>query len=232
MSAVSHVPRRKRNRNRKNKSGLPPVGQISTTPGFSVSNRVLQPFPPRLRTTEVYADNIAINLAAGIMQDYQFRLNSTFDPDFIGAGHQPTGRDTLATIYNRYRVLGARWRATLVNSDNTEILWAVIPTNSSTGLVTTDSDLMEQPRCVWDVLRTSPDRSVIEGSINLHQLTGVSSTEYGVDDRFQALSSTNPTEVLQLHNCFRSIAVAPNVCFIMAIEYDVEWFDPIPLAQS
>lgn len=35
----------------------------------------------------------------------QFRINSIFDPNYTDAGHQPMGRDLLATIYNYYRVL-------------------------------------------------------------------------------------------------------------------------------
>lgn len=35
----------------------------------------------------------------------QFRINSIFDPNYTDSGHQPMGRDLLATVYNYYRVL-------------------------------------------------------------------------------------------------------------------------------
>lgn len=222
-----------RTRSRRNRQNAQPYpGTTSQSNGFSVTNRALQPFPPRFRTKMVYADTYAVNLAAGIPQDQSFRLNSTFDPDLSGAGHQPTGRDTLVTLYNRYRVLGAKWRVCVINADNSATTVTVVPNNTSTSYSTTDSDMFEQSRAQWMVVRNNPDQNQIEGSCLLHQLDGVSMQEYLTDDRFQALGTTNPVEQLNLHVVMRALAASPNFRLYVAIEYDVEWFDPIPLAQS
>nr|WAE43061.1 MAG: capsid protein [Cressdnaviricota sp.] len=47
----------------------------------------------------------SFSLAAGLSAYQQFKVNSIFDPDLTGAGHQPLGRDTWAAIYNYYKVL-------------------------------------------------------------------------------------------------------------------------------
>lgn len=44
---------------------------------------------------------------AGVLGSSQvFRLNSIYDPNFTGAGHQPYGHDQLALIYKQYKVHG------------------------------------------------------------------------------------------------------------------------------
>ena len=50
------------------------------------------------------------------IQDYVFRMNSIFDPDFTGTGHQPLWHDTYSTIYETYRVLGAKLTITFAPS--------------------------------------------------------------------------------------------------------------------
>lgn len=44
------------------------------------------------------------------------RVNSLWDPDYTGTGHQPLGRDELAARYKSYRVDGALIRATFYSS--------------------------------------------------------------------------------------------------------------------
>ena len=39
-------------------------------------------------------------------------MNSLFDPDFTGTGHQPYYFDQFATIYQRYTVIGSKLTAT------------------------------------------------------------------------------------------------------------------------
>lgn len=51
-----------------------------------------------------YAETFSPAITAGVPYWYFFNLNSPFDPNRTGVGHQPYGFDTLATIYNRYRV--------------------------------------------------------------------------------------------------------------------------------
>jgi len=64
--------------------------------------------------------------AAGIPQIYVFRLNSLFDPNFTGVGHQPRGFDQLVAsdhgtgFYNHYLVCGAKFSIRVTNQDSAE----------------------------------------------------------------------------------------------------------------
>lgn len=60
--------------------------------------------------------------------DWQFRLNSLFDPDFTGTGSQPTTFDQWMTLYDRYRVIACDVDLTLSASDGvTPIVAAFAP---------------------------------------------------------------------------------------------------------
>lgn len=66
------------------------------------------PFPMtktyKLRYTENHILSAGISGIIGTTQTYS--INDIYDTDLTGAGHQPYGHDTLATIYNRYKVIG------------------------------------------------------------------------------------------------------------------------------
>ena len=66
--------------------------------------RSRDPFGNNFTTTLNYADSYAISPA--VVPVHVLRMNSIYDPDYTTTGHQPMGRDQLAELYNRYRVLG------------------------------------------------------------------------------------------------------------------------------
>lgn len=78
-------------------------------------NRSLSAFPQGRVVRHHYADAITMPAAAGggLTQYYTIRLNSTFDPDFTGTGHQPMFRDEMAAKYSHYTVLEAKVRITI-----------------------------------------------------------------------------------------------------------------------
>lgn len=56
-----------------------------------------------------YTDSVAIGtVVPSKPEGYRFSLNSVFDPDSSGVGHQPLGHDEMAALYSKYKVLGAR----------------------------------------------------------------------------------------------------------------------------
>lgn len=91
-------------------------------PGFPTNNAA--PFSKMLHTWLTYEQIGGISCgAAGLFgSDQLFRLNSLFDPDQSGVGHQPYFYDQLTGIYSRYKVLRCR-----VN------LWVQNPTDKTNG---------------------------------------------------------------------------------------------------
>lgn len=86
---------------------LPNVpGNVRTAPLVSF-NPPTYGFPDKLMTHLRYHDTVILSSVAGAPVGYLFRLNSTFDPDYTGVGHQPLYRDTFASLYNHYVVTRA-----------------------------------------------------------------------------------------------------------------------------
>lgn len=60
------------------------------------------------RATLTYVSNVKLTNTSGAIQEYDFRCNSIFDPDYSGVGHQPLGHDQYANVYSYYVVRRAK----------------------------------------------------------------------------------------------------------------------------
>lgn len=65
------------------------------------------PFEPVKYVTLRYSQLVTLDAGAGTMAYTVFRANSLVDPDYSGTGHQPLGRDELASVYRNYSVYEA-----------------------------------------------------------------------------------------------------------------------------
>lgn len=73
-----------------------------------VSASIGQGFPRRLLMTHRYVDNITLTSTAAALATHQFSVNSMFDPNTTGVGHQPLYYDQLTPLYNHYTVIGSK----------------------------------------------------------------------------------------------------------------------------
>lgn len=65
------------------------------------------PLKDRMDVQLMYSEQISLTSNAGVPTHYTFRLNSIFDPNYTGVGHQPRGHDELALMYHKYCVRAA-----------------------------------------------------------------------------------------------------------------------------
>jgi len=100
-------------------------------------------FPDRLQTKLRYCDTGNVALVAGVGVQV-FRWNSTFDPDFTNAGHQPLYRDTYAAIYDQYSVVSAVAKISLMNYSAAVGLIVGATTDDDTTTLTASAQLQEQ----------------------------------------------------------------------------------------
>ena len=67
---------------------------------------IVKMFPQKQLVELTYCDAVVVpDISSGV---YQFALNSVYDPDQSGVGHQPRGHDQWSTMYKRYCVIGAK----------------------------------------------------------------------------------------------------------------------------
>lgn len=94
----------------------------------------LAPMPMAYVTTLHYHDYVGCTGGAGIdAQDY--RGNSVYDPDYTGAGGQPSYFDQITAIYGRYCVFASSITVEMHNSDAVPTSLDIVPDTSSAALV-------------------------------------------------------------------------------------------------
>lgn len=184
-------------------------------------NRALQPIPQRYICKLKYADDINADGAGR----FNFNLNSLFDPNRTGVGHQPYAFDTLASLYNRYRVISCGWRITAPTTA-TVVQVGALPANEVLPIVSM-FELKENPRAKYFVQQPGGQTIVLSGKSYLPSLMGRTKAQYMADDRYQALTTADPAE-LGVLNLFAASAGGlgqPNATLNVLLEYTVEFFD-------
>jgi len=192
-------------------------------------NRSLQPIPQRYVAKLKYSETVATDGVG----NFQFNLNSIFDPNRTGIGHQPYGHDTFLTLYNRYRVISCSWRINaMLASAVTPVQVGCMPANEVITW-TSISELRENPRSRYITQNPGSGTITLSGNSYLPSLMGRTKSQYMSDDRYQAIMGVNPQELAVL-NIFSAtpadVGVAQTVQVLL--EYTVEFFDIKHLAQS
>lgn len=203
-------------------------------PGLIVADKTI--------TSLTYSSAVAY--APGVDQeDRIFNINSIFDPDRSGVGHQPQGRDQYAAFYNRYRVLKCSWDVTMApQTAGGSYNCIVLPSNDATSIAGINQDnAIESP---WAKYKTASVYSTtagvgplplrIRGSIRMSKLYGVSEKTLRDDDRYAAEMSASPAELAVLHVLTTSALAASTINYhlIVKLVYEVEMFDRVQLSAS
>lgn len=223
-----------RNGKKKNRRGN---FRMSPTRGFSNFENYGGSFvDPHKFITLRYADTYSFSLATVTGSSQVMNLNSIFDPDRTGAGHQPYGYDQLALLYNRYRVWNCRWSVKF-HAEAQGFYIVVLPSNGPLATAITNqasfSLASESPRAQSRVQGTGGNSVAVNGRIALNALNGTTAAEYKGDDRFQAVFTASPSELMLLNiGIYNGTGVTVAIDFQIILYFDVEVHDPLMLAQS
>jgi len=211
-------------------------------PALSVS-RGVSGFPTELRTTLRYSDVVTLTSTGNAVTNYVFRMNSLFDPDFTGTGHQPYYFDQFATIYQRYTVIGSKLKATFTpipdtinGAGTTQLNGPVVcavwgdPTSTNT---TTLSTLMETNTSRSGLLSTATgghNQLVLSTTFSPETKLGLSSG----DDTVGAAVTGSPSQVwygiISLVDV--GLAAATSVSVKVDMEFRVRFFQQIDISGS
>jgi len=179
-------------------------GAISKPKGSRMSGPLknyvrADPFRPnmscRLHYSEVYTFTTG---AVGVCGTEQVvRLNSLFDPDFTGVGHQPFGFDQMALLYRRYKVNAVLIKLTWSDPTADGMFAAVTiqPPGEPASLTgATSQAVAEQPMSTVKVLNaTGSQKAYIKQFVPISTISGVTPLQFKSDvTNFQALTTANP----------------------------------------
>lgn len=185
-------------------------------------NRALTPFAQRYITKMKYSETFILQLGNSYTQ--VLNLNSLFDPNRTGIGHQPYGFDQLAAIYNRYRVISTNY---VVNgySGGSPIRYGLLPCNE-VPLINNVSELAENPRGQTRVQFPGGSTTVIKGKVYIPSLVGRTKAQYLADDRYQSLTTGSPAELALLYITGANMSDnSTDVLITVTLEFLVEFFD-------
>lgn len=192
-------------------------------------NKALTPFAQRYITKMKYSETLTLSLANSYQ--YVFNLNSLYDPNRTGIGHQPYGFDNLAMIYNRYRIFRTDY---VINgySGAVPIRYGCIVSNDVPP-INNVSELAENPRAQTRVQVPGGNTTRIAGRVSLPSLVGRNKQQYMADDRYQADVTSSPAELALLTITGGTMTDAStDILVTVTLVYHVEFFDAKPIEQS
>lgn len=194
-------------------------------------NKALTPIPQRFITKLKYASTF--NLTP-ISPTWNWNLNSLWDPDRAGVGHQPYGFDQLAGLYNRYRVISCSYVISGVSTDGVAVPIRIAATPSNGNLLFTNcSAAIENPRTKFITQMPGGAISKLVGKSYIPSLFGRTKAQYMADDRYQAQVNASPVELAILSVIASDFSNANvNVSLSITMNFTVEFFDVETQAQS
>ena len=209
--------------------------------GISVPNR--HPLVPLSRRGVLkYSETFTLTTGAGgtFGVDQVMKLNSLYDPDFTGGGHQPYLYDTMTATYANYRVYAASVKIinSTIGGSADLALGAKLGTNSSGTVLSGKSldSVTEQTSAAIQYLSPSGNKrvSTMKMYVPCHRVFGVSKYTYDNDDTYQSLTSTSPTQSVWLFVSAASASgtAGESVSVQIIINFYCKFFNRIDQAQS
>lgn len=189
--------------------------------------------PDRLIVTLPYSD-VFVRTPGLANDDYVFNLNSIFDPDRTGTGHQPLGRDQWNNFYNRYRVISCTADIYIKNlTTGTGLMFGVVGNNESTPINNTAAIEQSHSKFMMVGQSTGKDTIHLRRKFYNPRITGRTAMQYMADDTYGAVFSSNPSEIICLH-CVGYDPAGTQVSYQMNVRllYTCEFYDRVPLSQS
>jgi hypothetical protein len=177
--------------------------------------------------------------SGSIVNDEVINLNSIFDPDRSGVGHQPAGYDQWALFYNRYRVDCVDLQIDYVSLSTTQCTDVMCHANNDAAAITTNAQFLaagESPYTWTKLLSTSGGQNVfrMRKRIHLNQVTGIEPIKYKTDDIYSAQFGSNPSEIIVAHITGKDFAFAGNITLKtrVCVTYYCFLFDRLQLTIS
>lgn len=216
------APRRRRRRTK-----------VSSNPFTKVGQQVAPSGMPTKRVAKLrYSTVVGMGNAVGVVNNYVFRANSGFDPDWSGSGHQPMGWDTWTSLYNEYVVIGSRinvrWKQSLVGTYAGVFLSA-----SPTLGYTTASEMIEAQKGTTRLLSPQREAGRSFATYSAKKFYNIKDIKDNTD-RLGASTGANPAEgaYFQIWSQAADSSSEFSLLADVLIEYIILFSEPKQLAQS
>jgi hypothetical protein len=179
-------------------------------------------------------------LSASFGTEQSFRLNSLYDPDFTGTGHQPYAYDQITPFYTRYLVDEVDIKLTFSDPQGDGVYVACFIKNFNDPATLTGASISqanERPT-VWikPLNNTGGQVAVFQKRVKIHELMGITAQQYsGAWPATAASTGSNPSHVSYLSFAVADAnASSPSLTCKCTIElkYHSTFWDRVMPAQS
>lgn len=215
------------------------INSASGVPRYALS---ASPITPSAKCAFRYSETLSLtssSVAARLAgTQHEFRLNSIYDPDLSGTGHQPYMYDQFATLYGRYRVDFVEVQIDAIVSPSTShLVTAMIqgPSGGQSASGKAMSDLLENVRCKNLYALTSavtPPRTRF--SIDIAKYLGIPREAYEADlSLWGAAVGANPSRTLFMNLATSAFAgTSETIQVVVTMVFHTHLWDPVTHTQS
>jgi len=189
-------------------------------------------FPAERTVDLVYSDYDTMSSSTGVLAKYQYRLNSCFDPDYTGTGHQPMGFDQWSAYYNHYVVESVDYEVQLVPS-GTVYTYTATYLSDDTTVPTNFSEIAELGGVVaLGTPYSSTNSHIYKVRVNIAQF--YNRQNIASDNELRALVTANPSETAFLTVFAANADPVQGQAFYFGVKltYRVRFMEPKDLAPS
>lgn len=202
------------------------------------------PFPAFKYCKLTYSQRFTLTAGtAGIIGTEQvFRLNSLYDPDFTGTGHQPYLFDQVAALYRKYIVSGCKIRATFtdpgVSGTTGTYCYAMLQASGGSDTLTgSDQDYIREQPLTWSkfISDTGNQKAVLNQYVSMPKLEGLTRIQWGAEvATYGASVGANPSRTPYLRVAIGSDTGAANAsCTVRVdLQYYCKFYDRESAPQS
>jgi len=191
-------------------------------------------FPPILRNTMTYCEEIGVVLDANGINEFLFSCNGLFSPSITTPGHQPLYYDQLMAIYNHYTVQSSKITITPVFSDIAHpCVYVLYQDDDSTTGTTTNTNLARE-RQGSKTLVAQPNDFQPQSLTAYWSIMKTFGNNGLGDSSLQGTVSASPSE-RSVWVCHLDAGVAGGtgiIHYLIKIEYNTVWDELVSMATS
>jgi len=200
--------------------------------GYTAPLTARLPFPSRMRVVSIYSQPGSLSTGNAVFgSEQRFRLNSVYDPDYTGGGHTVRNYSVLSGIYQQYRVTKVHYQVIFTTPGSANDIQCAITVAPNTGgsLGSAPSYFpAEYAGGSFGVLSSTGERRcILQGTIDLAKLCGITHTKYNADDKYSSFTGSSPSQLILLSAATCCMDGTINVaCAVQyTLSYETEWFD-------
>lgn len=176
-------------------SGSPESRSLFTGPTTVNCGKNVVGFPDRFKIRLKYSETVSFSGSAA-PSAVVFAVNSLFDPNFSGSGHQPSYYDALTAVYGRYLVTGVEATVSITNQTSGMSINAVVVLSDQNNSTQTVEQLSESKFAKTRMIGQSGAVNV--GKINIPhvKMSKIMGSKYlEGDDNMYAVVSATPADI-------------------------------------